>query len=84
MKSVELAVSKAMEYSASNFLANWQVDYSSAVSGNYSDTIYTSFRSALWGATLLYAHAIQYNEHATTTPPNSPILNDTNLALCIA
>ena len=85
MKSVELAgtacgLHKAMEYSASNFLANWRVDYSTAVSGNYSAMIYTSLRSTLWGATLLYVYTIQYNECAMTTPPNFPIVDNTNLA----
>ena len=49
------------------------------VSGNYSDTIYTSFRRVLSGTTLLFARAIQYNEYATTTPPNSPTLDNTHV-----
>ena len=72
-----------MEQPASNFLPNWRVDYFRATSESFSDTIYTSYGTAFEGATLRYACAIWNNWHAMTMPPNSPILDNTNPALCI-
>ena len=68
-----------MEHSVSNFLANWRVDYSTAVSGICSDTstLLLEVRSGAQHCSM--CGTIQYNEHAMTTPPNSPILDNTNL-----
>ena len=74
-----------LEQLASNFLSNWGVDYSRTMSESFSDTIYTSFGTAFEGATLSlrYGCAIWNKWHAMTTPPTSPIPDNTNPAPCI-
>ena len=62
MKSLELADTVVYtklwsSYYAQNFLANWRVDYSIAMSESCSDLIYTPNRTALWGTKSLYVHS---------------------------
>ena len=69
-----------MEQPALNFLPNWRIDYVRATSESFLDTIYTSSGTAFKGVTLCYACTVWNNWHAMTTPPNSPIFDNTNLA----
>ena len=51
---------KAIEYSATKFLPNWVVEYSTAMCEGCSDTIHSSFRRMVEGAALPYVHPIVF------------------------